>query len=121
MIIYKMNTTNNNYLIKIFERYCDLKKSNKKELDNYDLSKIFEYFSCIKLSEELLRPFYEYDVRKPRFPTRTFLFKNNFIKRKVRVGNLGFLTLVLNILIVRHLKRKEIILLKDIKKEIFHF
>ena len=52
---------NNNYLIKIFERYCDLKKSNKQYLDNYYLSKILEYFSCIKLSEEYLRPFYEYD------------------------------------------------------------
>ena len=48
--------------------YGDLKKSNKKDLDNYDLSKIFEYYYCIKLSEELLRPFYEYDVRKPGFP-----------------------------------------------------
>ena len=48
---------NNNYLIKIFERYCDLKKSNKQYLDNYYLSKILEYFSCTKLSEEYLRPF----------------------------------------------------------------
>ena len=62
-----MNTSNNNYLIKIFERYGDLKKSNKKDLDNYDLSKIFEYYSCIKLSEELLRPFYEYDDIDPNF------------------------------------------------------
>ena len=31
----------NKYIINIFERYTDLKKSNKKELDNNDLWKIF--------------------------------------------------------------------------------
>ena len=51
----------NKYIINIFERYTDLKKSNKKELDNNDLWKIFEYYSFIKLSEEFNKPFYEYD------------------------------------------------------------
>ena len=72
-----MNTINNNYLIKIFERYCDLKKSNKEELNNYDLSKIFEYYSCIKLSEELLRPFYEYDDIDPNFKEINYLTRND--------------------------------------------
>ena len=55
---------NNLYKINIFERYLDLKNSNKtkEELDNNDLWKMFEYFSCIKLSEEYNRPFYIYIV-----------------------------------------------------------
>lgn len=39
----------NNYLINIYERYRDLKKSDKQEYDNNDLCKIFEYYTCIKL------------------------------------------------------------------------
>lgn len=35
------------YDIYIYERYKDLKKSEKIEYDNNDLSKIFEWFSCI--------------------------------------------------------------------------
>jgi hypothetical protein len=57
----------NNYLINIFERYSDLKKSNKQELDNYDLCKIFEYYTCIKLSEEYNKLFYEYNDIDPTF------------------------------------------------------
>ena len=48
----------NNYNINIYERYKDLKKSNKPELDNFDLCKIFEYYTCNKLSEEYQKPFY---------------------------------------------------------------
>jgi len=57
----------NNYLINIFERYTDLKKSNKQDLDNYDLCKIFEYYTCIKLSEEYQKCFYEYNDIDPNF------------------------------------------------------
>ena len=57
----------NKYIINIFERYTDLKNSNKKEFDNNDLWKIFEYYSCIKLSEEYNKPFYEYDDIDPNF------------------------------------------------------
>ncbi|MCX6645510.1 MAG: hypothetical protein NTY09_04005, partial [bacterium] len=39
----------------------DLKKSGKSKLDNNNLWKIFEYYSCIKLSEEYNKPFYEYN------------------------------------------------------------
>ena len=35
----------NKYQIDIFERYTDLKKSNKEEFDNNDLCKIFEYYT----------------------------------------------------------------------------
>ena len=44
----------NKYIINIFERYTDLKKSKKDDFDNNDLWKIFEYYSCIKLSEEYI-------------------------------------------------------------------
>jgi hypothetical protein len=67
---------NNKYLINIFERYTDLKKSNKLEFDsactslrdcNNDLWKIFEYYSCLKLSEEYKKPYDEYDDIDPTF------------------------------------------------------
>lgn len=57
----------NLYLINIFERYTDLKNSNKQEFDNNDLCKIFEYYSCIQLSQEYQRPFYEYNDIQPDF------------------------------------------------------
>ena len=49
---------NNLYLIYIYERYTDLKSSNKQDFNNNDLCKIFEYYSCLKLSEEYGKPFY---------------------------------------------------------------
>ena len=61
-----MNHTNN-YLLNIYERFSDLKKSNKVEYDNNDLWKIFEYYVCIKLTEEYKTPFYEYDDIDPNF------------------------------------------------------
>ena len=57
----------NKYLIHIYERFSDLKKSEKKEFDNNDLWKIFEYYVCIKLTEEYKTPFYEYDDIDPNF------------------------------------------------------
>ncbi len=58
---------NNKYLIDIFERYTDLKNSNKQEFDNFDLCKIFEYYSCFKLSKEYDKLFYEYNDIEPDF------------------------------------------------------
>jgi len=34
----------NKYIINIYDRYTDLKQSNKQEYDNNDLWKIFEYY-----------------------------------------------------------------------------
>ena len=51
----------NLYNIYIYERYVDLQRSGKKEIDNYHLSKIFEYYTCIKLMEETGKPFFEYN------------------------------------------------------------
>ena len=58
---------NNIYKNNIYERYKDLKNSNKKEFDNNDLWKIFEYYSCIKLTEEYGKQFYEYNDIDPNF------------------------------------------------------
>ena len=67
----------NKYIINIFERYTDLKNSNKQEFDNNDLWKIFEYYSCIKLSEEYNKPFYEYDDIDPNFKEINKMSRND--------------------------------------------
>ena len=67
----------NKYIINIFERYTDLKKSNKQEFDNNDLWKIFEYYSCIKLSEEYNKSFYEYDDIDPNFKEINKMSRND--------------------------------------------
>lgn len=72
-----MNDINNTYNIYIFERYTDLKRSNKQELENNDLWKIFEYYSCIKLSEKYNIPFYEYDDIEPNFKEENKMSKRD--------------------------------------------
>jgi len=67
----------NKYVINIFERYTDLKKSKKEDFDNNDLWKIFEYYSCIKLSEEYKKPFYEYDDIDPTFKELNKMTRND--------------------------------------------
>ncbi len=54
---------------KIYWKYFDLKNSGKlpKEYDNYDLSKIFEYYSCIKITEEFNKNMYAWDDVSPEF------------------------------------------------------
>ena len=68
---------NNKYQIDIFERYTDLKNSNKEEFDNNDLCKIFEYYTCIKLSEELNRQFIEYNDIDPNFKELNKMSRND--------------------------------------------
>jgi superfamily II DNA or RNA helicase len=58
---------NNLYKIYIYERYKDLKNSNKKIYDNNNLSKIFEYYTCIELEKKYNKPFYEYNDIDPIF------------------------------------------------------
>ena len=67
---------NDKYKIYIYERYVDLKKS-KQEFDNNDLWKIFEYFSCIKLSNEYNKEFYEYDDIDPTFKEINKMTRND--------------------------------------------
>jgi len=60
---------NNHYKIQIYERYRDLINSGIKisELNNNHLWKIFEYFSCIKLTENQKTQYYEYNDIDPTF------------------------------------------------------
>ena len=66
----------NLYNIHIYERYRDLKRS-KKEFDNYDLSKIFEWYSCIKLYELYNTIFYEYNDIDPDFKEENKMSRND--------------------------------------------
>jgi superfamily II DNA or RNA helicase len=68
---------NNNYIINIFERYNDLLKSKKESFDNNDLCKIFEYYSCIKLTEEYKKQFYEYNDIDPTFKELNKMTRND--------------------------------------------
>ena len=65
------------YVINIYERYVELKKANKPELDNNDLWKIFEYYSCLRLSEEYKKTFYEYDDIDPNFKEINKMTRND--------------------------------------------
>ena len=59
----------NLYNIYIYERYKDLINSgkNKETLDNNDMWKIFEWYTCIILSKQNNKTFYEYDDIKSDF------------------------------------------------------
>ena len=69
--------TNNIYKNNIYERYKNLKNSNKIEFDNNDLWKIFEYYSCIKLTEEYGKQFYEYNDIDPDFKEVNKMSRND--------------------------------------------
>ena len=68
---------NNIYKNNIYKRYKDVKNSNKKYFDNNDLWKIFEYYSCIKLTEEYGKQFYEYNDIDPDFKEINKMSRNN--------------------------------------------
>jgi superfamily II DNA or RNA helicase len=55
------------YNINIYERYKDLKNSEKKDFDNNDLWKIFEWYSAIMLYYHFHKYFYEYNDISPDF------------------------------------------------------
>jgi len=63
----------------IYRKYSDLIKSGKKStiLDNNDLAKIFEYYSCIKLSEEFNQKFLEYSDIDPEFKEKNNMTQND--------------------------------------------
>ena len=69
--------TLNNYNIHIYERFRDLKHSGKLIFDNNDLCKIFEYYSCIKLSLQYNQQFYEYSDIDPTFKEHNLMSKND--------------------------------------------
>ena len=62
----------------IYNRFKDLLRAKKiEELDNNDLCKIFEYFSCIKLTEEYKTAFYEYADINPEFKELNQMTRND--------------------------------------------
>lgn len=65
------------YKIYIYERYNDLKRSQKTEYDYYDLAKIFEYYTSIKLYEETGQLFYEYGDISPDFKEQHSMSRND--------------------------------------------
>lgn len=68
------------YKNNIYNRYKDLlkaKESTSTELTNNNLSKIFEYYSCIKLSEEYKQLFYEYNDIDPTFKENNNMTRND--------------------------------------------
>jgi len=64
------------YKIYIYEKYKDLINSGKN-IDNNDLWKIFEWLSCIKLTEEYQEIFYEYNDIDPTFKEENKMSKND--------------------------------------------
>ena len=50
--------------IRIYDKYVEEKE---KEINNYDLAKIFEYYSCIQLSKKYNQNYYEYNDIDPSF------------------------------------------------------
>jgi ERCC4-related helicase len=68
------------YNIYIHERVKDLINSGKTFDDfdyKFDLHKIFEYFSCIKLTQDYNTPFYEYNDIDPTFKEEKHMNRND--------------------------------------------
>jgi superfamily II DNA or RNA helicase len=68
------------YNIYIHERVKDLINSGKTFDDfdyKFDLHKIFEYFSCIKLTLDYNTPFYEYNDIDPTFKEEKYMNRND--------------------------------------------
>ncbi len=75
-----MNTVSeviDRYNINIFERYSDLKNAGKTNVTHYDLAKIFEYYTCIKLSQQFNQPFLEYNDIDPTFKEQNKMSRND--------------------------------------------
>jgi superfamily II DNA or RNA helicase len=68
--------TVNLYNIYIYEKYLQLKNSNNL-INNDNLWKIFEWFTCIKLQEKYGKTFYEYDDIEPEFKELNSMSKND--------------------------------------------
>jgi superfamily II DNA or RNA helicase len=67
----------NQYNLNIYQKYSDLLKAKSDINDNYNLSKIFELYSCIKLNESKTYPFYMYDDIDCDFKEQNGMTKND--------------------------------------------
>ena len=57
----------NQYKINIYEKWSELKPVYSESKDNHLISKLFEWYTCIKLSQEHKTIFYEYSDIDPDF------------------------------------------------------
>ncbi len=91
------------YLINIYERFTDLRNSGKtcETMNNHDLSKIFEYYTCIKLYQDYGRYFFEYNDIDPTFKEENKMSHNDtgidccdlqsmIVQCKLRTNNLNW-------------------------------
>jgi hypothetical protein len=70
--------SNNTYKTYIYELYKNQKLAfPDRELSYKELSKIFEYFSCIKLTEQYKTQFYEYKDIDPTFKEDNYLSRQD--------------------------------------------
>ena len=69
----------NSYAYLIAERFNDLLNSGitKEQLNNFQLAKIFEYYTCVKFTEKYNRLFYVYDDIDPIFKEDNFMSRND--------------------------------------------
>ena len=69
------------YNITIYEIVKNKLDESGKNIDDFDyktdLHKIFEYFSCIKLTQEYNKPFYEYDDIPVEYKELNCMSKND--------------------------------------------
>lgn len=67
------------YKNKIYDRFNDLINAGKKseDFDNFDLARIFEYYSCIKLTEETNTLYYHYDDIDQQFKEDNMMSRND--------------------------------------------
>lgn len=93
-----MNNTNY-YKIKIHEKWNEIKQIYTSNPDNKLISKIFEWYTCIKLSEEYNKIFYEYSDIEPDFREQNQMSQTDtgidccdldstIVQCKLRSGNL---------------------------------
>lgn len=99
MIIKLLYMNTEKYKINIFEKWNLIKNKYKETKDNKLIAKIFEYYTCIKLSEEQNKQFYEYDDIDPDFKEENKLsqsdtgidcsdLENTIVQCKLRKNNL---------------------------------
>lgn len=90
----------NTYNSIIFKLYSNLIE-NKNELNNYSLAKIFEYYSCIQLSNEYNQNFFIYDDIPPDYKNKNAMpiidigidgcnMNDAIVQCKLRSNNLSF-------------------------------
>jgi hypothetical protein len=66
-----------NYNINIYEKWLLIKDKYEETKDNKLISKIFEWYTCIKLSKENNKNFYEYNDINPDFKEENQMTKND--------------------------------------------